>query len=183
MNTRRIVALAFFLLAVTPMTFAESPHLIGAWNIYTRTAGSNSTVLLQTPAVGLYGDTEDGSTGSTLNVICKNHKLRAIALHTISGTNRHAVSDIQNVPTTPVVSIIEGQIDSSEEWGVSEKGHTFYPFSERFQRKVNKHWIERLSEAHTVVFRLNGSDRDDTMQPTFDTEDLWEALSSVGCTN
>jgi hypothetical protein len=182
MKTTRIAPLSLFLLAVTTMTFAQSARQIGAWSIYTGLESNNSTVLLQTPAVGFYSYAHDSSNGATLSVICKSHKVRAIALHTTSGTNKHAVNNTQDVPTTPVVAMIEGHVESHEMWGVSERGHTFYPFSDRVQGKVNRHWIARLNDAHTIAFRLSGPERDDSMQPTFDTQDLGEALASVGCT-
>jgi hypothetical protein len=183
MNTKRIVTLALVMFSAVATTLAQSTRQIGAWSIYTIQASGKNTVMLQTAAVAQNGAAQDGSGVTTLSILCKNNKLSAIALHTDSGIDKHAVSYTEDVPLTPVVASIEGRNGASEKWAVTEKGHTFSPYSEVLQGKVNREWLQRLNGAHAVAFQLGGAEGDNNLQPTFHTEQLGEALAAAGCTN
>jgi hypothetical protein len=180
MNMKRFACVAFFLPTVTAMTFAQATRQIGAWSIYTLSQGNKNTVMLQTPAIPQDGNTRDSSEAATLSVLCKNNKVVAIALRTTSGVDKHAVSYVGAVPTIPIDLSIAGQITHSQSWAVSENGHTLSPFSEAFQGKLNRQWLERLNDAERVAFTVRGSETLD-LQPAFNTEQLGAALSSAGC--
>jgi hypothetical protein len=180
MNMKRLACIAIFLPSVTAMTFAQATRQIGAWSVYTLPQGSKSTVMLQTHAVPQDGGTGDSSKAATLSVLCKNNKVVAIALHTTSGVDEHAVSYLGAVPTIPIDLSIAGQVTHSHGWAVSENGHTLSPFSEVFQGKLNREWLDRLNDAKRVAFAVRGSQAVD-LQPAFDTEQLGAALSSAGC--
>jgi hypothetical protein len=180
MNMKRLACVAIFLPSVTAMTFAQATRQIGAWSIYTLPQGNKSTVMLQTPAIPQDGDTRDTSKAATLSVLCKNNKVVAIALHTTPGVDGHAVSYVGAVPTIPINLSVAGQVTHSQSWAVSENGHTLSPFSEVFQGKLNREWLDRLNGAKRVAFVVRGSGTLD-LQPAFDTEQLGAALSSAGC--
>ena len=177
MTAKRIVAFAVFIWGTAAIAVAQSTGQIGAWSISRTSVGFKSMVLLQTPALSRDGNAKGSPDAATLNVICKQGKLFAIALHTTFGIDKHAVSDISAVPTIRVVSLSEGHIDTSEKWAVSDKGHTFSPYSEVSQGQRNRYWLERLSGARTISIQLGGS------EATFDTDKLLEAMSSAGCKN
>jgi hypothetical protein len=178
MNPKHIVTLALVMFSTAATTLAQSTRQIGAWSIYTVQADGKNTVMLQTAAVAQDGTVQNGSEATTLSILCRNNKLFAIALHSPSGIDKHAVSYIEETPTAPVVATVEGRTDTSEKWAVTEKGHTLSPYSEAVQGKVNRQWLQRLNGAHTVSFQVGN-----TLQPTFHTEQLEEALSAAGCTN
>jgi hypothetical protein len=182
MNFKRVACVALVVCSSSVMTFAQATRQIGAWSIYNLSQGSKSTVMLQTSAIPENGDARDGAEAATLNVLCKNNKVVAIALHTTSGVDKRAVSYIEAVPTVTIVPSIEGQVASSQKWAVSEKGHTLSPFSEVFQGKVNQQWMKRLNETHRVAFKVGGYQDELGSQPAFNTEQLGAALSSAGCT-
>jgi hypothetical protein len=185
MNFKRVACVAFVAIVVSSssvMTFAQATRQIGAWSIYNLSQGNKNTVMLQTSAIPENGDARDGAEAATLNVLCKNNKVVAIALHTTSSVEKRAVSYIEEVPTVTIVPSIEGQPASSQKWAVSEKGHTLSPFSEVFQGKLNQQWMKRLDGTHRVAFQVGGSQEELGLQPAFNTERLGAALSSAGCT-
>lgn len=183
MNAKRILTSVIFMSGIAAMTHAQSTSRVGPWSIYSVSVNGKTSVLLQTSALQQNDRGQDASNVTTLNVLCKNNKLQAVALHTTSGIDSRDVSYVTEFPTMPVVASIEGRIDSSENWAVSEKGHTLSPYSEIIQGRLNRQWLRRLNTAHTVSFRIGRSDGAEDMEPTFDTKDLSEALSSAGCAN
>ena len=180
MNMKRVACAAIFMSSVTAMTFAQATRQIGAWSVYTLSQGNNNKVMLQTPAIRQDGDARDSSEAATLSVLCKNNKVVAIALHSTSGVDNHAVSYVEAVPTIPIDFSIAGRVTPSQKWAVSENGHTLSPFSEAFQGKLNRQWLERLNDAEQIAFVVRGSETLQ-LQPTFNTQQLGAALSSVGC--
>jgi hypothetical protein len=180
MNMKRFACIAIFLPSVTAMTFAQATRQIGAWSIYTPSQGNKGTVMLQTSAIPQDGETKDSSEAATLDVLCKNNKVVAIALHTTSGVDKSAVSYTGAVPTIPINFSAAGQTTHSQSWAVSEGGHTLSPFSEAFQGKLNRQWLEHLNGAERVSFAVRGSETL-KLQPAFNTEQLGAALSSAGC--
>jgi hypothetical protein len=177
MTAKRILAFAIFVWGTAAIAVAQSTSHIGAWSINTTFVGDKSVVLLQTPALARDENGKGDPDAATLNVICKQGRLSAVAIHTTFGVDRHAVSDAAAVPTIRVVSMSEGHIATSEKWAVSERGHTFSPYSEVSQGQLNRYWLERLTGARTLTVQLGGS------EATFDTEQLSSAMLSVGCRN
>jgi hypothetical protein len=181
MNPKHIVTFALVMFSTAVTTLAQSTRQIGAWSIYTIQAGGKNTVMLQTAAVA-NGAVQDGS-GVTLSILCKNNRLSAIALHAETGIDKHAVNYTEDLPLTPVIASVEGHSDASEKWAVTENGHTFSPYSQVVQGKVNRQWLQRLNGASTVVFQVGGSEGGNALRPTFHTQQLQEALSAAACTN
>jgi hypothetical protein len=182
MNVKRVACVAIFMSSVTAMTFAQATRQIGAWSIYTLSEGHRSKTMLQTTAIPQNDDDRDKSEAATLSVLCKSSKVVAIALHTNSGVDKNAISYVEEITLVPIVFSIAGRVSSSQNWAVSEKGHTLSPFSEVVQGRLNRHWIERLNETQRVVFQVGGSQEQLSPQRTFNTDQLGAALSSVGCT-
>jgi hypothetical protein len=160
------------LLLSTAAAFAESPQQLGAWSIYT--AKDNHVVLLQSTSTA-QGDS------AKLDVICRNGKLSAIALEPSVAIEKNALSFAAVVPTTRVAYSLEGKANQSEQWEVSDNGHTLSPYSEVFEGKVTRRWAERIAGTKTVGFQLDGKAGESLAQPTFETGELAAALSSVGC--
>jgi hypothetical protein len=180
MKPSRIVCFALFVCGATAMTYAQSTQHIGSWSIYTIANVGKTSVMLQTPAIEQNADSGDGKAAVTLNVLCRNNKLVAIALHSAEGIDEHAFNDVQEVPTIQIVASNGGHVQA-EKWAVTEKGHTLIPYSQFSQGKRNRQWLERLNAAQTVSFQLGGSQTRTSLQPSFHTEQLEEALSAAGC--
>ena len=72
-------------------------------------------------------------------------------------------------------------VRAREELAVLDNGRTLYPYSELFEGKVTRRWAERIAGAKTMGFQLDGKAGESLGQPTFETGELAEALSSVGC--
>ncbi|HEV2275816.1 MAG TPA: hypothetical protein VGR96_16715 [Acidobacteriaceae bacterium] len=85
------------------------------------------------------------------------------------------------IATTRIGFNVEGKSDASENWAVLDGGHTLSPYSEIFQGKATRRWVERLASMQKLGLQFNPGADQASMQPTFDTVDLSEALSSVGC--
>jgi hypothetical protein len=158
----------------TAVAFAESPKQFGAWSIYS--ANNKKVVLLQSTS------NVQGQPGQAkLDVVCRNGKLSAIALEPSAAIGKSALSLTGVVPTTRVAFSFEGQANQSEEWAVLDGGRTLSPYSEVLQGRLTRQWVERIAGMKQVGFQLDGKAGESLGQPTFETGELAEALSSVGC--
>ena len=158
----------------TAVAFAESPKQFGAWSIYS--ANNKKVVLLQSTS------NVQGQPGQAkLDVVCRNGKLSAIALEPSAAIGKSALSLTGVVPTTRVAFSFEGQANQSEEWAVLDGGRTLSPYSEVLQSRLTRQWVERIAGMKQVGFQLDGKAGESLGQPTFETGELAEALSSVGC--
>jgi hypothetical protein len=158
----------------TAVAFAESPKQFGAWSIYS--ANNKKVVLLQSTS------SVQGQPGQAkLDVVCRNGKLSAIALEPSAAIGKSALSLTGVVPTTRVAFSFEGQANQSEEWAVLDGGRTLSPYSEVLQGRLTRQWVERIAGMKQVGFQLDGKADESLGQPTFETGELAEALSSVGC--
>jgi hypothetical protein len=158
----------------TAVAFAESPKQFGAWSIYS--ANNKKVVLLQSTS------NVQGQPGQAkLDVVCRNGKLSAIALEPSAAIGKSALSLTGVVPTTRVAFSFEGQANQSEEWAVLDGGRTLSPYSEVLQGRITRQWVERIAGMKQVGFQLDGKAGESLGQPTFETGELAEALSSVGC--
>jgi hypothetical protein len=158
----------------TAVAFAESPKQFGAWSIYS--ANNKKVVLLQTTS-NVQGQPDQAK----LDVVCRNGKLSAIALEPSAAIGKSALLLTGVVPTTRVAFSFEGQANQSEEWAVLDGGRTLSPYSEALQGRLTRHWVERIAGMEQVGFQLDGKAGESLGQPTFETGELAEALSSVGC--
>jgi hypothetical protein len=165
---------AILVLLSTAMAFAESPRQLGAWSIYT--ANDNHVVLLQSTST-----VQGHPAQAKLDVICRNGKLSAIALEPNAAIEKNAVSFTGVVPTTRVAFSLEGQANQSEEWAVLDDGRTLSPYSEVLQGRLTRRWVERIAGMKKMGFQLDAKAGESLVQPTFETGELAEALSSVGC--
>ncbi len=156
----------------TAVAFAESPRQLGAWSIYT--AKDNHVVMLQSMSTA-----QDHP--AKLDVVCRNGKISAIALEPGMAIDKSALSFTSVVPTTRIAYSLEGHANPSEQWAVLDNGRTLSPYSEAFEGKVTRRWAERIVGARTMGFQLDGKAGESMGQPTFETGELTEALSSVGC--
>jgi hypothetical protein len=179
-----ITKLAILSLVTASTMFAESPKQVGAWSVYSPAgnATGKNVVMLQTTAVGQQQDAEGSSAPAKLDIVCKNNRVAAIAVETGSSIDKHAVSYSQAVPTTKVVFVVEGKISVAENWAVADGGRTLSPYSELLQAKLNRTWLERISGTPKMVLQLNQKEGDESLAPAFDTAQLSDALTSVGCT-
>ena len=176
--------LAILSLVTASTVFAQSPQQVGAWSVYSpagNVAGKN-VVMLQTTSVGQHQDADGNSVAAKLDIVCKNKKVVAIAVETGTSIDKRTVSFSQAVPTTKVVFVAEGKGSVSENWEVADGGRTLSPYSEMFQTKLNRTWVARISGTPKVVLQLNQKEGDESLAPVFDTAQLSDALSSVGCT-
>jgi hypothetical protein len=82
------------------------------------------------------------------------------------------------VPTTRVAA--NDQTDQFDTWAVTDGGRTLTPYSEAFQGKATAHWIERISGTQKLSLQVEADTRS-SLQTTFETGQLSEALFSVGC--
>jgi hypothetical protein len=181
---KAIVTVAILSLVTAMPMLAQSPRQVGEWSIYTPSGNQtrNHMVMVQATAVGEHDDASGNSRAAKLDIICKNDKVVAVALEPSSKVSKNTVSYDQEVPTTKVAFIVEGRIALSEPWAVADGGRTLSPYSEVFQGKLNRTWVERISGTDKVVLQLAGNEGDDLLTPTFDTAQLAEALSAAGCT-
>jgi hypothetical protein len=165
---------AILVLLSTAVAFAESPKQLGAWSIY---PGKDKHVVLLQSTSNVQGQ----SAQAKLDVICKNGKLSAIALEPSAAVQKSRLSFTGVVPTTRVAFSFEGQANQSENWAVMDDGHTLSPYSEVFAGRVTRRWAERIAGTKKMGFQLDGAASEALDQPTFETGELAEALSSVGC--
>jgi hypothetical protein len=178
-----IVKFALIFLAGTTMLLAQSPRQVGAWSIYTSSATSadSNLALLQTTTGGEHQDSKGPSGAAKLDVICKNHKVMAVALETGSKIDRHLVSYGSPVPTVRLGFDFPGSIEISENWAVAAGG-SLSPYSELSQSHLNQTWIKRLTANQNMVLHLDRQEEGTLTNSTFDTRELSAALRTVGCT-
>ena len=175
---------AILSLVTAGTVFAQSPKQVGAWSVYSpagNVTGKN-VVMLQTTAVDQHQDADGNSVPAKLDIVCKNKRVVGIAVETGSSIDKRTVSFSQAVPTTRVVFVVEGKISVAENWEVADGGRTLSPYSELFQTKLNRTWLERISGTPKMILQLNQQEGDESLAPAFDTAQLSDALSSVGCT-
>ena len=158
-----------FVLLSTALGFAETPKPFGAWTIYH--AQGDRVFMLQTV-----------STTSTakLDVICRHGKLAAIALEPDLLISTDAVSFTGVVPTARLAFTLDDAV-RSEKWAVLDDGHSLSPFSALSQGKLNRAWISRISATRRMDVQLDGLAGEMNGQPSFETEQLGAALTSIGC--
>jgi hypothetical protein len=116
-----------------------------------------------------------------LDVICRKGKLSAIALEPNVAIDKSSMDYSAALPTTRVAFTLGAQREQSESWAVLDEGRTLSPYSEVFQGKLMRRWIERIANTKRMAFQLDGKAGEALAQPTFATEELEQALSSVGC--
>ena len=177
--------IAILSLVTASAVFAQSPQQVGAWSVYSPAGNgtAKNVVMLQTTAVGQHQDARGDVAPAKLDIVCKNNKVVAVALETGSRIDKRTVSYEQAVPTTAVVFTAgEGKSSLPEYWEVADGGRTLSPYSELYQAKLNRSWVERISGTPTVALQLNQKEGDDSLAPVFNTAQLSEALSSVSCT-
>jgi hypothetical protein len=166
-------------LVLTATGFAETPVQLGAWSVVAPKGNhaGDRVVMLQTTS-----QTESLNGGETpaakLDVICRNGKLSAIALEPAGAIRKAAISFTGTVPTTRVAA--NDQTDQFDTWAVTDGGRTLTPYSEAFQGKATAHWIERISGTQKLSFQVEANTQS-SLQTTFETGQLSEALFSVGC--
>jgi len=169
-----------FLLVSTAMGVSETPQQLGAWSVYPANGNHHSKhiVMLQTTS-----EAPGNPAQAKLDVICKNGKLLAIALEPSLSIKESAIAFDGAVPLTQVVTIAEGQKHEHEyeNWAVLDRGRTLSPYSEALQGQLNRSWVERVSGTKTVSFQLAATEGTNSPRPTFNTSELAEALSAVGC--
>jgi hypothetical protein len=183
MNMKVINKFAILSLVTASTMFAQSTPQVGAWSVYSPAANvtGKNVVMLQTMAVGQHQDAEGNAVTTKLDVVCKNNRVVAIAVETGASIDKRTVSFSQAVPTTKVVFVAEGKSGVAENWEVADGGRTLSPYSELFQTKLNRTWVERISATPKMVLQLNQKEGDESLAPVFNTAQLSDALSSVGC--
>jgi hypothetical protein len=180
-----IIAKIFTLSLVTAaVAVAQTPHQVGSWSVYT--AAENSTgkevVMLQTQSAKAYQNANGDSVAAKLDVICRNHKVAAVVLETPSTVDKRDVQYEQAVPTAKVVLAAEGHNAVAESWAIADGGHSLTPYSELSQNKLNRVWVDRISDTSSVALHVGAKEVAGDEAPTFSTEGLSAALQSVGCT-
>ena len=85
------------------------------------------------------------------------------------------------VPTTRVAFSFAGQANQSEGWAALDDGRTLSPYSELFEGRFTRRWVERIAGMKKMGFQLDGKAGESLAQPSFETGELAEPLSSVGC--
>ena len=172
-----------FVLISTAMGFSETPKQLGAWSVYPANGNltSNHVVLLQSTSEEQHKDALGNVVQAKLDVVCKKGKLSAIALEPNVAIEKSTMDYSAAVPTTRVAFTLGAQSERSENWAVLDDGRTLSPYSEVFQGKLMRRWIERIANTKRMAFQLDGKAGEALAQPTFATGDLAQALSSVGC--
>jgi hypothetical protein len=172
---------AIFVLVSSAMGFAQTSQQLGAWTVTPANGNPtrNHVVMLQSTSAEQYTNSFGNPVQAKLDVICKKGKLSAIALEPSIDLKQAAFSTSGAVPTTRVNFIVEGQSNQSENWAVLDDGSSLSPYSEVFQGKLMKQWIERISNSKKIAFQLDGEEGSAT--PSFATSNLTDALSAVGC--
>ncbi len=171
---------AIFVLFATAMGFSETPKQVGAWSIYT--SNHNQAVMLQSTSESSQLSGADGKpVAAKLDVICQKGKVAAIALEPSFSLQKSVISFTSFAPTTRVLFISDGEKIPSEQWQVLDGGRTLAPRSEVMQARLMHRWVERIASLKHLGVQLSGNAAEQNPQPSFATNDLSEALSSVGC--
>jgi hypothetical protein len=173
----------FFALISAAVASAQTPQQFGAWSVYPATGNLNHThaVLLQITSHELH-NAQGSPVTAKLDVICKRGKVSAIAIETDAEIPKTAMSFSGAIPTAQIAFALEGHSNGSENWAVLDGGHTMSPYSEAFQGKLNRKWIERLTATQKMDVRLDRKASEYEFQPIFNTGGFSQALASVGCT-
>jgi hypothetical protein len=169
---------ALFLLLSTALGVAETPRQFNAWSVYP--ASGNQSVLLQVTSQPVDNNVQGVEVQAKLDVVCRKGKVSAVAVETNLPIEKGSMSYVGAVPTTRIAFRSEDRQIQSETWAVLNGGHTISPYSEAFQGRLTRAWIKRLADSQTIAIHL-GSTTQGAVQPSFDTRELYEALSSVGC--
>ena len=175
--------IALFLMLSTAFVFGEtlglsdSSRQFNAWTVYPSVG--NQSVLLQVTSQPRDNDIQGTQVQVKLDVVCRRDKVVALAVETNMPIEKDSTS-FTDVPTTRVALVSGDQTVRSENWAVLNGGHTLSPYSETFQGKLTRYWMKRLVDNQQLTLHL-GSASGDVAQPTFDTRQLNEALSSAGC--
>ena len=179
---RKSTKATILLLFSTAMGFAETPQQLGAWSVYPAASNlhGNSVTMLQTISTERYTDGQGNLVQAKLDVICRAGKVSAVALEPVVAIRSNAISFSGPVPTTRVAFVADGQNNRPEYWAVMDEGRTLSPSSEVSQAKLTQRWVERISGSKKMSFEVESKVESYT-QPTFNTEELSGALSSVGC--
>jgi hypothetical protein len=167
-----------FVLLSTAMGLAETPAQLGAWAVHPA-KGNSGVVLLQARSAE-FNDAQGNTVQARLDVMCAKGKLYAVALEPNVQIEERAISFMGVVPITRVSFRLDGDNDRSEKWAVLDGGHTLSPYSEVLQGKLTRRWVERISSLKTLDVQLEGS-AGGYGKATFETGQLSEALSAVGC--
>ena len=129
----------------TAFGFAETPAQspFGAWTIYH--AAGNRVFMLQTLSHTSSSDAGPGASPAKLDVICRGGKLTAIALEPSVAIDKKDLSFTGVVPVTRVGFIMNDDNNRSENWAVLDDGHALSPYSQLFQGRLNRRWVEQIS--------------------------------------
>ncbi len=157
---------------------ADSSRQFNAWTVYPSVG--NQSVLLQVTSQPRDNDMQGTQVQAKLDVVCSKDKVVALAVETNMPIEKDSMSLTGVVPTTRIAFVSGDQAIDSENWAVLNGGRTLSPYSEAFQGRLNRHWMQRLVDNQQLTLHL-GSASGDVAQPTFDTRQLNEALSSAGC--
>lgn len=163
------VKVMIFVLLSTALASAETPAPFGSWKIYH--AQGDRVFMVQTVST---------TSPAKLDVICRHGKLAAIAIEPDVMIDETALSFTAVVPTARLAFTLDDE-SRSEKWAVVDDGHSLTPYSELSQGKLNRSWISRISASKKLDVRLAGIAGEMNGQPSFETEDLNLALTSIGC--
>jgi hypothetical protein len=183
-NMKTTMKIAFFLMLSTALGLgetlglADSSRQFNAWIVYP--AVGNQSVLLQVTSQLGDKDIQGTQVQAKLDVVCRKDRVVALAVETDLPIEKSSLSFSDAVPTTRVAFVSGDQTVRSENWAVLNGGRTLSPYSEAFQGRLNRYWMQRLVDNQKLTLHL-GSASGDVAQPTFDTRELSEALSSAGC--
>jgi hypothetical protein len=153
----------------TALASAETPTPFGSWKIYH--AQGDRVFMVQTVST---------TSSAKLDVICRHGKLAAIAIEPDLMVDETALSFTEVVPTTQLAFTLDDE-NRSEKWAVLDDGHSLTPYSELSQGKLNRSWVSRISASKKLDVRLAGIAGEMNGQPSFETQDLGLALTSIGC--
>lgn len=160
----QIIFLAFL---STALAHAQTPF--GSWKIYH--AQGDRVFMVQTVST---------TSPAKLDVICRRGRLSAIAIEPDLTMDETALSFTAVVPTASLAFTLDDE-SRSEKWAVVDDGHSLTPYSELSQKKLNRSWVSRISSSKKMQVRLAGIAGEMNGQPSFETENLTQALSSIGC--
>ena len=163
------VKMMILVLFSTALASAETPAPFGSWKIYH--ADGDRVFMVQTVST---------TSSAKLDVICRHGKLAAIAIEPDLMVDETALSFTEVVPTTRLAFTLDDE-NRSEKWAVLDDGHSLTPYSELSQGKLNRSWVSRISATKKLDVRLAGIAGEMNGQPSFETQDLGLALTSIGC--
>jgi hypothetical protein len=168
-KVKTAIRLMLLVVLSTALASAETPAPFGSWKIYH--AQGDRVFMVQTVST---------TSSAKLDVICRRGKLAAIAIEPDVVIDETALSFTAVVPTARLAFTLDDE-SRSEKWAVVDDGHSLTPYSEVSQGKLNRSWISRISASKKLDVRLAGIAGEMNGQPSFETEDLGLALTSIGC--